>query len=1268
MSDVEADLSIWISKGKTKDHQWDMWLPRDKAGKSKSNYRAKAKDKADNHKNRPLSPNVLDCLYRATSEEVGLSDRAKADLIRRGIDVSTYLGFSISKDSLSPKAINKFGTDGAKLFPGADDRGHLYFSGEGYTVPAFDTYGRVIGYQVRYFDLDNRYSWASTNNKVEIEGELELPLTQLSPSDSKILYLTEGLLKPFVASSKLGINVLGGAGGNLASSPKQLALALEGYEQVIWAVDAGAINNNKVLRQYLRADKLIKQLTGIDTQYLWYGQTNKETGKDIDEIDTETFNNAQVISLTELLEIAESYGIDTNALVEYWESGDTASEKDAHVDINDNTESESDAEARTGNKTLVITENFDVYQRPKQANQDVIYVPSLYVAEMNQTLSEIDLFKYQDIELVRKQGVEYLPWLEEKTCETLRFLNFYLERLTGVTPIGDTKNGAELNAYLGLIENNEDPYYADTSKLTLKGTKIYRDNGGRPSPKLMLRTSRGSLPLGATAYYGAHLPLQNANRDSSGKYLPKLDLLGENIQYQGAIVGIRAGMGAGKTTAINDVAAQIKTIYGIDCGVTALSPTINLNRQLAEKIDDCISINDYKGVGLSPTELDIVTRDTRISLCLNSLWQCSSREYGEGHILVLEEIETVLESFLDPKSHYENSKKSDIRRELARAIKETVNNQGIVLVLDADLKDITLTKLAEFAGVDPTKIVKINHDRTDKGFNYTFASSKKAILGEIFTAINRGERRAIACDSKKSLQQINKECLARGIEDVYVLHRDTIAHPDYRAFAEDPNGFLETHKPRVFGYNSVIGTGFDITYGEFDRIFVLAHGVLTPNQIRQLIMRFRTTSIPRYIWANESAVGSPETIGYKPSEIRQEQLDDITSTLSSVGLSPNAQINYLLAQPDPLLDIRSLQLAKADYQQYGYKKAIEGGLLLAQNCTHFEHNFTFIGSLKEAKEAIEHQEAKLLDEVEIITDHKAFKALDAKAYKTDLELAQYVKTVTANKLPGVNIDYRFAREYIVSSKGSKQLSQLQGLGDALYTDISTAITRNYFENRIADMVSGKRDHSLFTEIKSKTQKYRTLSNLGIAEVIQTILLRAADNASINDQSQLVELPEKVEVHLDSPAIKHFLEKFTKNLSYYAKKLKLRINEHLTSSEKFKRLLRLVGIKVTGIGKTVTVTIPHDFLAILVGHYKSLVKRYNKLDSKGKIPKPSDREEPDISPLQALSGRVSELTVTDIEVIKEVILNLVGLNNTSNRPRGGATCVGAGNKSPNAPPS
>nr|MDJ0592996.1 hypothetical protein [Pleurocapsa sp. MO_226.B13] len=257
-----------------------------------------------------LADNALDAdgrdrAIRKLARHVGLNSRDRKDLTRRGLsDAKIEAGLFFSLDPWK-----RFNLDLPENLPGIHEKGdHFATKDTGYACPIFDKEGRAIGWQLRVEGVTkgNKYKWAKGTFSSHLPNG-ELPLTVVKPNlnSSKTLYLSEGILKPYIASYLHNIAVCGAANnGYFSGSPKQLTETVSDYEELAIAPDGGDVINPQVMQRWQRQIDFLKRFNK-PIKILWWGQVEKTDG-DLDEIDSVTFSNAEYLTPEEFSQIAES--------------------------------------------------------------------------------------------------------------------------------------------------------------------------------------------------------------------------------------------------------------------------------------------------------------------------------------------------------------------------------------------------------------------------------------------------------------------------------------------------------------------------------------------------------------------------------------------------------------------------------------------------------------------------------------------------------------------------------------------------------------------------------------------------------------------------------------------------------------------------------------------------------------------------------------------------------------------------------------------------
>jgi hypothetical protein len=239
-----------------------------------------------------------DKALRKLSQSLGLSRRHKQSLLDRGLTLSQIesgLFFSVYPNDDVPPGIppNLPGVIGGKIAAG----------GVGIACLAFDSEGRAIGYQIRLENVtDSKYRWAKGLTSSHLASG-ELPISHIiNDKESDRVWLSEGILKPFVAAHKHGINAIGAAGGHFSGAANQIKNAIETYREVIISPDAGDINNPQVMKRWSKEITFLESL-GKSLLIAWWGQKTKNDD-DIDEL--ENLDQVEFLTPSQFLAMGKS--------------------------------------------------------------------------------------------------------------------------------------------------------------------------------------------------------------------------------------------------------------------------------------------------------------------------------------------------------------------------------------------------------------------------------------------------------------------------------------------------------------------------------------------------------------------------------------------------------------------------------------------------------------------------------------------------------------------------------------------------------------------------------------------------------------------------------------------------------------------------------------------------------------------------------------------------------------------------------------------------
>jgi hypothetical protein len=283
--DFDPQHPDWHWLGSSSNGVWGKFVPRKDRDFDRTVWLEKKLqreidrlERQKEHAKNALSIPDRDKALRRLSQSLGLSRRHKQSLLDRGLSESAIesgLFFSIYPDDPVPPGI-------PPNLPGVIS-GKIGAGGVGIACLAFDGERRAVGYQIRLENVtDSKYRWAKGLTSSHLASR-ELPITVIpNGTGSDQVWLTEGILKPFVAAHKHGINAIGAAGGHFSGSASQIKEAIAPYREVILSPDAGDIDNPQVMLRWEKEIKFLESL-GKSLSIAWWGQKTKNDD-DIDEL------------------------------------------------------------------------------------------------------------------------------------------------------------------------------------------------------------------------------------------------------------------------------------------------------------------------------------------------------------------------------------------------------------------------------------------------------------------------------------------------------------------------------------------------------------------------------------------------------------------------------------------------------------------------------------------------------------------------------------------------------------------------------------------------------------------------------------------------------------------------------------------------------------------------------------------------------------------------------------------------------------------------
>jgi Domain of unknown function (DUF3854) len=367
------------------------------------------------------------------------------------------------------------------------------------------------------------------------------------------------------------------------------------------------------------------------------------------------------------------------------------------------------------------------------------------------------------------------------------------------------------------------------------------------------------------------------------------------IPQDATIVGIKSAKGSGKTTILEKVMERAK-----DAGLRVLiiSHRVQLGQMLGEKLQHPFMTETREMPYDAWLYGYVITAD---GLVANSQSRFDPTEKWD--LVIIDESEQVTSHILTSTTEI-NSRRLIVLENLKTLFNNVAERKGQILLLDADLGDLSIDFVSNMleSPVDPY-IIQNDYKPTEESYtliNYSHPSGD-ILYRDMVNAIAEGKKPLILTHSQKIRRggrggRHSSTALGVSLAKQFpekrflVIDSQSIANPESPAcgwlvnlaefnilrqrIGQDPkpnptDSEWERDRLRyeklfqsLFAFDAIIatpsiGTGVSIDLrGHFDMVVAFFHGVTSPNECRQFLIRLRD-NVPRWAWINKVGVGSP---------------------------------------------------------------------------------------------------------------------------------------------------------------------------------------------------------------------------------------------------------------------------------------------------------------------------------------------------------------------------------------------------------------------------
>lgn len=310
---------------------------------------------------------------------------------------------------------------------------------------------------------------------------------------------------------------------------------------------------------------------------------------------------------------------------------------------------------------------------------------------------------------------------------------------------------------------------------------------------------------------------------TDGKYLNKNIIINAyNNHYENII--IKSGLGTGKSVSVCNFLNYYINNIDKDVSILIVSPRISYSNSINETLESNLKIpfKKYNDKNINFKEAK------RLIISIYSIEKLKELNYD---IIVLDEIESILNTFKSQKCHTNYLSNSEILESL-------INKSKVNLLLDGDINNTSLTL---FNKINKKSILYIN----DNNFNnrkveiYTYMNTMKE---HIEKNIKENKNVVIFHYCKEKLIQLTKEFNQKYGDKKLITHYSGAY--DNNNFEKKIDGKFVSinniwNQYNILMFNSSITVGIDFNIEHYDKIYIIYDVVNVVRDVIQSINRIR---------------------------------------------------------------------------------------------------------------------------------------------------------------------------------------------------------------------------------------------------------------------------------------------------------------------------------------------------------------------------------------------------------------------------------------------
>ena len=583
------------------------------------------------------------------------------------------------------------------------------------------------------------------------------------------------------------------------------------------------------------------------------------------------------------------------------------------------------------------------------------------------------------------------------------------------------------------------------------------------------------------------------------------------------ILGILGAKGSGKSTLMNppkDIAdiglKQLWLSQGKD--IISIVPRIALGREQAHQWD----IEYIGDMGAEKISIDFMAENTReIGLCFNSLKRLKNKDFSNA-VVIWDESELTVSDLVTASTIKEQ--RSLILSILENKIKEALSNDGLIVLMDADLTDISINYFKNLYPDAPVFTIVNEANPVSWDIDFYTGKTPASVLEQMYDDISNGLKIILTADNQDKAKAIHRH-LTKENPDLKIVRvdREFTETTEGKEFVQNLNPSILEIKPDVLIYTGSMGTGCSLdgkikgengkndifsqeVYDHFDKVYGLFYGVVSSSQARQYLARTRKP-VPRIIWCAERGYSDESLKSFDPDVIKRtifknkkmsSEIIDFAVNLAKESLSDESNpIDFVKALGEligkdgtwdnPHIDLFCKIKARNNYNLSQLsiqlrQELIDEGHNLVDYSSDKANNLT--DEIQDEQEEIKREKATAIATAPDITLEQA-KAINRKSTTSEGERNQVDKAYLKAELPNIELTPDFVFDWVIKDR-RKALNQTKLFFFVHNPDIAKHLDNKEWIAKLRKFADGV---AFLPDIKTYGPMVKVIKDIGYFDLI-----------------------------------------------------------------------------------------------------------------------------------------------------------------------------------------